>query len=262
MLKILVLTSSFRKKGNTAGVAMLLQEALAAAAGPEEVTTEIVYLADENLMMCRGCRACFDQGEGKCPCQDSLPAIREKVAAADCLVLASPVYVEDVNGVMKNWIDRMAFVCHRPEFFGKSAYLITTSGVGSTRHSLRTMDRALRTWGFHISGQRTFKLGPWTDSKKIRALYEKEIAEMASTIIGDWRRKKALNPSFLALMTFRIQQMYYLKNEKPDTFDFRYWNSRGWLDRSCRYYVPIKARPVRFFLAATLGHAVAALVLK
>jgi multimeric flavodoxin WrbA len=33
---------------------------------------------------------------------------------AEAYVFASPVYVEDINGVMKNWIDRMAFNSHRP----------------------------------------------------------------------------------------------------------------------------------------------------
>jgi multimeric flavodoxin WrbA len=35
-------------------------------------------------------------------------------------VFASPIYVEDVNGAMKNFIDRMAYNCHRPRFFGRS----------------------------------------------------------------------------------------------------------------------------------------------
>jgi len=39
-MKILVLSSSFRKKGNTAGIALLLKEVLAVVAGSEEMTAE------------------------------------------------------------------------------------------------------------------------------------------------------------------------------------------------------------------------------
>ena len=49
--------------------------------------------------------------------------------AADGIIFASPVYVNDVSGIAKTWIDRLAYVCHRPAFAGKCAYLIATVGV-------------------------------------------------------------------------------------------------------------------------------------
>jgi multimeric flavodoxin WrbA len=52
---------------------------------------------------------------------------------------------------MKNWIDRMAFNNHRPAFAGKSAVIVTTSGMGSTSHTQKTMQYALMAWGIHVS---------------------------------------------------------------------------------------------------------------
>lgn len=72
--------------------------------------------------------------------------------AADAIILASPVYVDDVSGITKNWIDRLAHVCHRPEFYGKYAYLLSTTGASSTRHTLRTMNAPMY-WGFTIIGR-------------------------------------------------------------------------------------------------------------
>jgi len=151
-MKILSFISSYRKNGNTANIVQLLEDTIESISKQMNIHAdfETVFLGHQNILTCKGCRICFDKGERNYPLNDDLLLIKERIDSADFVILASPVYVEDVNGIMKNWIDRMAFVCHRPEFFGKSAYILSTSGVGSTKHSLMTMNTALRTWGFHI----------------------------------------------------------------------------------------------------------------
>lgn len=153
-MKILALMSSYRKKGNTARIVQMIEGQMEkiAARHDEPLDFETLHLAHMDIEMCRGCRTCFDRGEETCPLKDDIPAIRAKIDAADGLILASPVYVDDVNAVAKNWIDRMAYVCHRPAFGGKCAYLIATVGEGPANHTLRTMNFALRSWGFPHRG--------------------------------------------------------------------------------------------------------------
>lgn len=66
-------------------------------------------------------------GEDHCPLRDDVSEIKKKIDDADIIILASPVYVEDVSGLLKNWIDRMAFVCHRPAV--PSALVHGTAGL-------------------------------------------------------------------------------------------------------------------------------------
>ncbi|MDD5067022.1 MAG: flavodoxin family protein, partial [bacterium] len=157
-MKIIILNSSYRKKGNTGRIVGLLEEILqqAAARSHEPLETEIIHLAHQKVLSCQGCRICFDRGEEFCPLKDDLQAIKKKIKEADAMVLASPVYVNDVNGVMKNWIDRLAHVCHRPEFYGKSAYLLATTGQSPCIHTLNTMNLAIRTWGITTLGRSGF----------------------------------------------------------------------------------------------------------
>ena len=89
---------------------------------------ETIYLVDMDMHPCKGCRTCFDRGEDKCPLKDDIPAIKAKMDAADGVILASPVYMDDVSGLVKTWIDRLAYVSHRPAFGGKCAYPIATVG--------------------------------------------------------------------------------------------------------------------------------------
>jgi multimeric flavodoxin WrbA len=112
-----------------------------------------------NILLCRGCRACFDHGEEACPLHDDLPLIRSRMDDADALILASPVYVDDVSGLVKNWMDRLAYLSHRPAMGGKYAFTVATVGGGPAGHTLRTMNTALLTWCYHLSGKRKHR-GP------------------------------------------------------------------------------------------------------
>jgi len=261
-MKFLALVSSYRKNGNTARLAGLLSEALKTQAerAAEPLEIETLNLAHLQIQPCRGCRVCFDRGETHCPLKDDLAAIKAKMRAADGVIVAGPVYVEDVNGIMKTWIDRLAYICHRPEFAGKYAYLLTTTGVGSTGHALQTLNTALRTWGFYIIGQKNFTTGHLMPGAEMQAHFQDQIDGIARKIVGSLRQKKAANPSFLSLMTFRIQQKYWL-NGADGSLDYVYWFSNGWTDPRRDYYIPHAASALKATLARWAGLLLARFVL-
>ena len=53
--------------------------------------------------------------------------IREEMLNADGLIFVSPVYAHQVTALMKNFIDRFAYVLHRPCFLDKAALIISTT---------------------------------------------------------------------------------------------------------------------------------------
>jgi multimeric flavodoxin WrbA len=208
--------------------------------------------------MCLGCRACFDKGEEFCPLKDDLLPIREKLIEAEGLILASPVYVEDVNGIMKNWIDRMAFICHRPALAGKAAVTIITSGGGSTNHALRTMMSALMTWGFYVDGQYKFRTGGSMKTKEISDMYNKKIKKISKGFFAAVKNQKALNPTLYSLIVFKVQQESWQKEENyKNTIDYIYWNGKGWLEPGCIYYTNIKTSWLKVKIARLLGTMIA-----
>jgi len=68
--------------------------------------------------------------------------------AADGLVLASPTYTANVSGLMKTFMDRLAWTAHRPPFLGKPAMLVSPAS-GDTSGVLRAL-RWFRYPGFEI----------------------------------------------------------------------------------------------------------------
>lgn len=70
-----------------------------------EVETILVYQISVNP--CIGCFSCWTRTPGKCVHEDDMASILSRVAEADILVLASPIYVDGVTGSMKNFMDRL-----------------------------------------------------------------------------------------------------------------------------------------------------------
>ncbi len=254
-MKILACNGSYRPNGNTARVLSLVEEQIRRQAdrAGEALDFEIINLGRLNLQMCRGCRVCFDRGEERCPLKDDLLAIKTKMIEADVVILASPVYVDDVSGLTKNWIDRLAHVCHRPEFYGKYAYLLATTGASSTSHTLRTMN-ALMYWGFQIIGRAGFKTGALSKRDEISARYDAKIEQIARAIFLAVHRKAA--PSFFSFMVFKIQQIGW-RREDPGSIDYRYWRDNGWLDSRCIFYTGQRAGRLKVMLARLVGSALA-----
>ena len=254
---ILAIVGSQRKRGNTARLVQMIGAELGALAGRagQPLTFETLYLGDLDIHPCRGCRSCFDRGEAKCPERDDLPAIKAKMDAADGLLLASPVYVDDVSGLVKTWMDRLAYLCHRPGFGGKCAYALATVGGSPTRHALRTMNGALLTWGYHLAGQTGLKMGALTPTDEMDR-FRPEAVKVAARLFGAIARGDALRPTFVSLLAFKIQQLAW-QREPPGSHDVTYWRARGWLAPDCTFYVAHRAGRFKVALARLAGAVIA-----
>jgi hypothetical protein len=173
--------------------------------------------------------------------------------AADGILAASPVYVDDISGLTKTWFDRLAHVCHRPEFAGKCASLIVTTGSTRVKHALDSLGVALRTWGFHIVGQKGFKMGALMKPEQTRAQYQSAAEQAALALFNAIQQQKAAMPSFFSLMVFKIQQRGWQSKSDQDTIDYQYWKNQGWFDPRCTYFIPHQASPVKVALARLTG---------
>ena len=260
-MKIVSLVSSFRLDGNTNRIVSLIEKQLLAIGVRENIPIEIerIQLGHKDIMTCRGCRVCFDRGEDKCPLKDDLLSVLNKMNKADGIIAASPVYVEDVNGIMKNWIDRMAFICHRPAFAGKTVYIVTTSGMGTSSHTVNTIKTAFTTWGVKIAGASRFRAGKWMASSEMDTKYAVEIKKAAEQLFRTINDRSYTKPSLYSLIAFKVQQTCWQNATKQqDTVDYIYWQNMGWLEKDCKYYMPNKAGFVKIGFARIIGTIAAA----
>lgn len=252
---------SHRRNGNIARIVRMIERRMQDLAAQHAIALEFetLFLCDLDIHPCRGCRVCFDRGEDKCPLKDDIAGVRARMDAADGLLLASPVYVDDVSGLVKTWVDRLAYLCHRPGCGGKCAYVVATVGGSPTRHTLRTMNGALLTWGYHLAGQAGFKMGALATQDELKR-HEARAARSAEVLFEAIRRQCALRPSFVSLLAFKIQQLAW-QREGGDSYDVAYWLARGWPDPGCTFYTSHRAGGMKVALARAAGAAIARFVL-
>lgn len=107
-MNVIGINGSPRKQWNTA---TLVAKALEGAAA-HGATTELVHLYDLDFKGCRSCFACKTRGGksyGKCVLTDDLAPVLEKIAAADALVIGSPIYFGTVTGETRSFLERLLF---------------------------------------------------------------------------------------------------------------------------------------------------------
>ncbi|HOV72402.1 MAG TPA: flavodoxin family protein [Candidatus Hydrogenedentes bacterium] len=104
MMKIIAFNGSPRgPRSNTHAIVAPFLEG-AQAAGAE---TENVFLVDHDIRHCRGCYVCWIKTPGRCIIEDDMAGLLGKMAAADVIVFATPLYVDNVSGIMKQFLDRL-----------------------------------------------------------------------------------------------------------------------------------------------------------
>lgn len=102
-MKVLLINGSPKANGNTAFALEQMAEVFAA----EGVETEIIQVGNQTLRGCIGCATCFKSG--KCVFDDLVNETAAKLAAADGIVVGSPVYYAAPNGTLISFLDRLFY---------------------------------------------------------------------------------------------------------------------------------------------------------
>ena len=147
--KLVVLTGSARKNGNTE----VMAKAFMAAAQAKGHTVILHNAALLNVGGCHGCQTCYSTGK-PCSFDDDFNRIADDLLAADGIVFAMPVYWYSMPGQIKNVIDKMfSFVIGGKDISGKETALIACC----EEEDPAVLD------GIRIPYERTAALNKWQD---------------------------------------------------------------------------------------------------
>jgi multimeric flavodoxin WrbA len=100
---VVAVVGSPRARGNTS----LLVDAALEELSRRGLRCDKVMLGERRIAPCLGHEDCADRAT--CPHGDDASEVLDLVYAADCLILATPVYYENVSAQMKVFIDRNVF---------------------------------------------------------------------------------------------------------------------------------------------------------
>ena len=78
--------------------------------------TETIFLKNQKILHCRACLTCWVKTPGTCVLQDDMSRLRSAYLAADAAVFATPLYIDNVTGMMKIFMDRLFMTMEDPHW--------------------------------------------------------------------------------------------------------------------------------------------------
>jgi multimeric flavodoxin WrbA len=219
---------------NTYGIILQVKEIL----NNHNINVEIINLFDYNIKPCIGCENCLIKGQ--CVVKDDVSLIMDKIKLSDGVILTSPVYMENVSGNLKIFLDRTCSWFHRPEIYGKPILVISTTKGSGLKPTLKYLERVVVQWGGYNAGQLGRDIR--TISNKIK---ESDVKDFLKYIKLD---KKYYRPSLDALIHFQVQKVLA---KKVGYLDSEYWIEKNW--NSEIYYFECRVNFIKGLIANRFG---------
>jgi multimeric flavodoxin WrbA len=106
-MKIMAFNGSPRgANGNT----YIMVEEFLAGAQAAGAQVEHVLLAGKEINYCKGCMSCWIKTPGQCVIHDDMAELGAKMLGNDIVIFATPLYVDNVTGLFKTFLDRSIFL--------------------------------------------------------------------------------------------------------------------------------------------------------
>lgn len=123
-MKIFIFNGSYQGKKS---LGEYFSNQLSSAFKGEFENSEISYYSLKNsyIQNCRGCSRCFYYHE--CLLNDDMSKLKNDMLSSDLIILISPVFVHDVSGGMKNFIDRIGYWTHLMKLSGRTCITVSVS---------------------------------------------------------------------------------------------------------------------------------------
>jgi multimeric flavodoxin WrbA/putative sterol carrier protein len=225
--------------GNTSMMIEMLRDPLSR----EGFDLKIINLSEHEIEYCTGCAFCLEKGN--CWIDDDHKTITKKLLAADGIILASPVYVMNVPGQMKTFLDRCLALGHKPRPTWRPGLAVSVSaGLAETR-VVQYLAAVLRPFG-------AFPVGTFTAiATGIGEFLGKEAVEArAMDVAGDLARaikEKRRYPVTDEDLRFYLFMGDLVKRYKDTIMkhDHKHWEKHGLYD-GFESYVQQKTVEVSF----------------
>lgn len=214
MKKILLINSSNRKK-NTYNLLLSIENILK----DKGYETEIITLSDYKINFCKGCEVCILKSN--CFINDDCNKIMKKIIESDGLVIGTPVYLNNMSGILKTFIDRTCSWFHRSHVAQKPTLILANTQGSGIKNTLNSIQEVMIQWGVCLGG--TISRNGRSFNKPIE---EKELSQFIKLLNCNGQK---YSPSFKEIYTYNVQRTL-ATNIFP--LDKEYWENQGWINNS------------------------------
>lgn len=119
-MKTLVFLGSPKRHGESGSVVDALLDSL-------QGEVKVIKVMDETIKPCLDCHHCFKEDD--CSQEDSFHEVLEEIDAADCIVIASPMWFGTISGPLLSYLSRLQIRYAQYEVKKNRKHLWNTCGI-------------------------------------------------------------------------------------------------------------------------------------
>ena len=214
---VCIIGSPNGREGNTARLTDLVLQ----GAKSQGALCEFVCLTPELVGPCLSCDSCHTSGD--CSRRDGFEELREKIEAADGVILASPNYIFSVSAQMKAFMDRCSGVIHCMSFRGKYGLSVVTSGAGEDGPVIDYMNQFLLVTGVTPVGGVHAAMGTLPGGEFPEDLQQKA-RDLGAHLVKAWKSQEMDEDVLLAMTSFREKMRSLILCQKDHwPYEYAYW---------------------------------------
>ncbi|MHA1586448.1 MAG: flavodoxin family protein [Candidatus Heimdallarchaeota archaeon] len=219
MKKVVAVNSSKRKYNTYRAL-----ESMKPIFESEGIEYEIINLHDYKINYCNGCETCIKKDY--CPIDDDVKKINEKLVQANGIILSTPVYMENISGALKTFIDRNCKWFHRSDLLRKPCLCLATTNGSGLKNVLNYLDLVATRWGMTPCG----KIGRKINGHKT-PVNRKEMGKFIEFIHNPEKIKQWISPSkfinynvqkAVSLNLFEIDRKFWIEKEIDKGYYYPY----------------------------------------
>lgn len=195
-------------------------------AAKTDVSSTVIHARDCDTSFCRGCSKCFTSLHCSLDDSDGFSDIRKKLEESDFVILASPVYLHDVSGVMKNFIDRISYYARSKCLFGKDGLALSTAINNGGSLTVDYLSKTMHLFGINVISR--LPLYTETPGTTFEQTLDSVLPDTVEAII-EAHDNTDLHNNVLKYY-FNQERLTVRFFSAEDTEKYKCWNENGFLD--------------------------------
>ncbi|WP_270943260.1 flavodoxin family protein [Romboutsia lituseburensis] len=188
--------------------------------GKENVKVDLYTASSCKINNCKSCNNCFFNGECPQDKSDDMAMIKSKMLSSDLIILASPVYLHNVSGDMKVFIDRISYWSHLLRLSGKAGIVIATSTGNGLDLTANYLHKVITYMGIKALG--TFGVVPYYMNKEII-----NSIENCANIIKEYLNGMNIQSDNSLELIFEANKLVMESQSHLDTVEYKFWKESG-----------------------------------
>ena len=255
-MKIVAIHGSMRK-GNTYA---LTGEILRRLSAKQDVEVVEIGVADLSLPFCTSCHCCLLKGEEYCPHHAVMEKIQTALSECEGVIFSGVVYMRGLNAAMKNVVDHLAYLFHRPSLFGKKGMVVVTTAGSGASGVAKYLKKIFGFWGINGALVVTKKMRNHNTKPYAKLqLSLKETAKLDSvanrfyTLI---KSNRQLPPSLKSIAIHNTIRAVSLSPYTESESDAAHWRK----DKFCNKAYPVRAGLLKYLAGVLVYRAVRRMV--